>query len=159
MFNIQTALHKGDPVEWMLDLVNGKDTLKASDKIAVGVVAAIPDFPFTKQTGRDPTNYPIYGLEKVMDDIHLCEVKMGKGPIMRDGKIVEEAMLVTAGDYVLVTTGTSDTVKEAAKKAYEVMDCIKIPNSLIVRDDIGERLEKDLPALAKLGYCTEFTYE
>ena len=159
LFNIQTALHKGDPVEWMLDLVNGKDTLKASDKIAVGVVAAIPDFPFTKQTGRDPTNYPIYGLEKVMDDIHLCEVKMGKGPIMRDGKIVEEAMLVTAGDYVLVTTGTSDTVKEAAKKAYEVMDCIKIPNSLIVRDDIGERLEKDLPALAKLGYCTEFTYE
>ena len=84
---------------------------------------------------------------------------MGKGPIMRDGKIVEEAMLVTAGDYVLVTTGTSDTVKEAAKKAYEVMDCIKIPNSLIVRDDIGERLEKDLPNLAKLGYCTEFKYE
>ena len=158
LFNIQTALHKGDPVQWMLDLVNGKDSLKVSDKIAVGVLAAIPDFPFTKSTGRDPSGFPIYGLDKCGDNIHLCEVKMGKAPMLRDGKIVNESMLVTAGDYALVTTGTSTCVQKAAKKAYEVMDLINIPNSLIVRDDIGERLEKDIPKLNQLGYCTEFLF-
>ena len=158
LFNIQAALHKGDPVEWMFDLVHGFDTLKASDKIAVGVLGAIPDFPFTKSTGRDPSGYPVYGLEKIFDDVHLCEVKMGKAPVLRNGKIVYEDMVVSAGDYVIVTTGTANNVKEAAKKAYEVMDCVEIPNSLIVRDDIGERLEKELPKLHDFGYCTDFVY-
>ena len=159
LFNIQTALHRGDPVEWMLDLLQGRDSLRTSSAVAVGVVCAIPDFPFTKSTGRDPSGFPIYGLDKVKDDIHLCEVKRGRGPSMKNGKVVEEDMYVTAGDYVLVTTGTAGTVKRAAKKAYEVMDCIKIPNSLMVRDDIGERLEKDLPTLNKLGFCLDFKYE
>ena len=160
LFNIQCALHKGDPVEWMLDLVNGFDSLRASDKVAVGVVGAIPDFPFTKSTGRDPSGYPIYGLEKLKpNDVHLCEVKMGRAPVQKGNTIVTEDMVVSAGDYVLVTTGTASTVCEAAKKAYEVMDKIEIPNSLIVRDDIGERLEKELPILQSYGYCTDFVYE
>ena len=158
LFNIQSSLHVGDPVEWMLDLINGVDTLRASYKHAVGVLAAIPDFPFTKSTGRDPSGFPVYGYEKVQDDVHLCEVKIGKAPVFEDGEIVEKEMFVTAGDYVLVTTGTATNVKEAAKKAYKVMDSIEIPNSIIVRDDIGERLEKELPKLHKLGYATDFKY-
>jgi len=159
LFNIQSALHKGDPVEWMLDLINGKDTLKVMDKHAVGVVAAIPDFPFTKSTGRDPSGYPIYGLEEVMDDVHLCEVMVGKAPVMKEDKIVEEEHIVSAGDYILVATGTGSDICSAARKAYEVIDQINVPNSLIVRDDIGERLEKELPKLQKYGYCTDFKYE
>ena len=159
LFNIQSALHKGDPVEWMVDLLEGKDTLKVSDKHAVGVVGAIPDFPFTKSTGRDPNGYPIYGLENVMDDVHLCEVMIGKAPVLKGKEIVYEDHIVSAGDYILVATGTGNDVCTASKKAYEVMDEISIPNSLIVRDDIGERLEKELPKLQKYGYCTEFVYE
>ena len=158
LFNIQAALHKGDPIDWMMDLFEGKDSLKVSNKHAVGVLAAIPDFPFTKSTGRDPTGYPIYGIEDIMDDIHLCEVKTGRAPIYKDGVLGEGDVLVTAGDYVLVTTGTADNVKEAAKKAYKIMDKVEIPNSIIVRDDIGERLEKELPKLHALGYATEFVY-
>ena len=159
LFNIQSALHKGDPVEWMVDLLEGKDTLKVSDQHAVGVVGAIPDFPFTKSTGRDPNGYPIYGLENVMDDVHLCEVMIGKAPVLKGKEIVYEDHIVSAGDYILVATGTGNDVCTASKKAYEVMDEISIPNSLIVRDDIGERLEKELPKLQKYGYCTEFVYE
>ena len=159
LFNIQSALHKGDPVEWMLDLINGKDTLKVYNKHAVGVVGAIPDFPFTKSTGRDPNGYPIYGLEGVIDDVHLCEVMMGKAPVLKGKEIVYEDHIVSAGDYILVATGTGNDVCTASKKAYEVMDEISIPNSLIVRDDIGERLEKELPKLQKYGYCTDFVYE
>jgi phosphoribosylamine-glycine ligase len=125
----------------------------------VGVVAAIPDFPFTKSTGRDPSGYPIYGLEEVMDDVHLCEVMVGKAPVMKEDKIVEEGHIVSAGDYILVATGTGSDICSAARKAYEVIDQINVPNSLIVRDDIGERLEKELPKLQKYGYCTDFKYE
>ena len=159
LFNIQTALHKGDPVEWLLDLVNGKDTLKVSNDHAVGVVAAIPDFPFTKSTGRDPNGYPIYGLEDIMDDVHLCEVMTGKAPVMKDDKIIYEDAIVSAGDYILVATGTGKDICTASTKAYKVIDQINVPNSLIVRDDIGERLEKELPILQSYGYCTEFVYE
>jgi phosphoribosylamine--glycine ligase len=159
LFNIQAALHKGDPLKWMCDLLEGKDSLKASDKVSVGHVIAVPDFPFTKSTGRDPSGFPIYGLENVWDDIHLCEVMMGKGPVYEDGKFGEEDMFVTAGDYALVTSGIGDTVCEAAKKSMEVVKQIEIPSAMIVRDDVGERLKDELPKLQKLGYCKDFKYE
>lgn len=159
LFNIQQSLHKGDPVEWMCDLLDGFDTLKVSEKTAVGVLAAIPDFPITKTTGRDPSGFPIYGLDSVLNDVHLCEVQCGTGPVFKDGKITEEEMYVTAGDYVLVATGTADTIEKAAQKAYKVIDKIEIPNSLIVRNDIGKRLEKELPKLQEYGFCESFKYE
>ncbi|MDE2469737.1 MAG: hypothetical protein KGL35_13615 [Bradyrhizobium sp.] len=160
LFNIQDCLHRNeDPLEWMLDLIEGKDSLKVSNKVAVGHVVAIPDFPITKTTGRDPTGYPIYGLEKIWDDVKLCEVMTGKGPVMSGNKIVEEPMLVTAGDYILISTGTGDTVKEAAEKSLKIAKEVKIPNSKIVRDDIGERLEKELPKLQSYGFCTDVEYQ
>ena len=159
LFNIQAALHKGDSIQWMCDLLEGKDTLKASTKIAAGHIVAIPDFPFTKVTGRDPSGFPIYNLEKCGDDVHLCEVMLGKGPIYEDGKFTETEMFVTAGDYVLVTSGTGDTVREATKKSMEIVKKIEITSAMIVRDDVGERLEEELPKLHKLGYCREFRYE
>ena len=159
LFNIQSALHKGDSLSWMCDLLEGKDTLKASKAIAAGHVIAIPDFPFTKSTGRDPAGFPIYGLEKCGDDVHFCEVMMGKGPVYEDGKFKEEEMMVSAGDYILVTSGTGATVKEACNKSMEIVKKIEVPSAMIVRDDIGERLEDELPKLQKLGYCTEFKYD
>lgn len=160
LFNIQAALHKGDPVEWMCDLLEGKDTLKVSNQVSVGNIVAVPDFPFTRSTGRDPKGFPIYGLNKVKkDSVHLCEVMTGKGPVCKDGKFSEESMLVTAGDYVLVTSGTADTIKEAAEKSMDVVKKIDIPSSKIVRNDIGKRLKEELPKLKSYGYCKEFKYE
>ena len=159
LFNIQAALHKDDPIEWMCDLLEGKDSLKAINKTAVGHVIAVPDFPFTKSTGRDPKGFPIYGLEKVWDDVHLCEVMMGRGPTYEDGKFGEEEMFVTAGDYALVTSGVGNTIKEAAERSMEVVKQIEIPSAMIVRNDVGHRLEEELPKLQKLGYCTDFRYD
>ena len=84
---------------------------------------------------------------------------MGKGPIYEDGKFKEEPMVVTAGDYVLVTSGIGNTVREATCNSMEVVKKIEIPSAMIVRDDVGERLEKELPKLQKLGYCKDFRYE
>lgn len=158
LFNIQQSLHRGDPIEWMADLLEGRDTLRVDNRTATGVVVAIPDFPITKTTGRDPSGYPIYGLDDVGNDVHLCEVMMGNAPVLRDGQVVNERMVVTAGDYILVATGKANTVEKSAEKAYGVVDKISIPNSLIVRDDVGERLEKELPILQGYGYCTDFVY-
>jgi hypothetical protein len=39
-----------------------------------------------------------------------------------------------------------------------VVDQIKIPSNMMYRTDIGCRLEKQLPALHKLGYAEGMTY-
>lgn len=161
LFQIQQALHKGDPAEWMLDLVNGRDTFSPSEDIAVGVVMAMPDFPYSRLTKKECYGYPIWGIEKesVRKHIHPAECAWDKAPCEENGKIVEKEMLVTAGDYVLICTNTGSSVEEAKGKAYDIVDKVELPNSPIYRTDIGCRLEKQIPELQSLGYCTSWKYK
>lgn len=156
---IQDALHVGDPAQWMLDLLNGEDTLEVLDEIAIGVVVTIPDYPFTEYTGRNVEGFPVYNSENLLFDcIHLCEVMAGKAPDEVNGQIVEKIMPVTCGDYVLVASGTDYTVTGAQMRAKRAIKKVEIPNSPGWRDDIGERLEKQLPILQDLGYATDWKY-
>lgn len=158
-FIIQCALHLGDPAQWMLDLLHGEDTLEVLDETAVGVVVSIPDYPFTQYTKRNCTGYPIYNTERVvLDDIHFCEVMAGEVPDEEGDKIVYKKGPVTCGDYVLVATGTDFDIHGAQKRAKRALKTIEIPNSPGWRDDIGEKLERDLPVLQDLGYALEWHY-
>jgi len=158
-FIIQCALHVGDPAQWMLDLLHGEDTLEVLDETAVGVVVSIPDYPFTQYTKRNCTGYPIYNTERlVCEDIHFCEVMLGDVPDEEDDKIVYKKGPVTCGDYVLVATGTDFDIHGAQKRAKRALKTIEIPNSPGWRDDIGEKLERDLPVLQDLGYALEWHY-
>jgi phosphoribosylamine--glycine ligase len=160
LFNIQQCLHKGSVVDWMVDLINGKDTLKVRRDIATGVVIPIGDYPRSKTTGRDHSGFPIYGLpDELSDDFALCEVMVGNAPQNDENGIVERPSLVTAGDYVLVANGRGDTVKQACERAYKNVDKIEIPDCINVRDDIGEALEHQLPVLHGYGFATEFIYD
>jgi phosphoribosylamine--glycine ligase len=160
LFNIQQALHRGSVVDWMCDLLMGKDTLKVSKNIATGIVIPIGDYPRSKTTGRDHTGFPIYGLPmELSDDYALCEVMIGDAPQDIDGEIINRPSLVTAGDYVLVANGTGKTVKEACKKAYKNVKEIEIPDCINVRDDVGERLEYDIPELQSYGWCESWQYD
>jgi phosphoribosylamine---glycine ligase len=76
---------------------------------------------------------------------------------MDGDQVVEKDMWATCGDYVAVVTGTGKSVKQATERAYNVVKEISVPD-LMWRDDIGEKLEKELPELQKHGYATEFTY-
>jgi phosphoribosylamine--glycine ligase len=156
--NLQIAMHTGDPVEWMLDLVNGVDTLTATDEVCTGVVMAIPDFPYSKLTKKEVSGYPIYNLSEVeAADIHHCETMRGKAPKMEGDTLRDDApMFVTAGDYVLVATGLGETVQESMKAVYKVLDTIEMPNSAFWRTDIGKRVVKQLPKLQAMGYCAEW---
>ena len=155
---IQSALHP-EPVEWMLDLIDGFDSFKPSTDIAVGVVVSIPDYPYSRLTQKVVSGYPIWGITPSnKQNVHLAEVKMGIAPVWEGGKIVRKPMPVTAGDYVYVATGIGKSVSQAATNAYKTIDQIEIPNSPMYRTDIGKRLEKQLPKLHKLGFATSWKY-
>ena len=159
LFQIQQSLHS-DPCQWMLDALRGHDTFMPDPDIAVGVVVAMPDFPYSKMTRKEVTGFPVWGMNvKNRYNIHPCEMMLGEAPSLKDGKLTMEPMLVTAGDYVLVTTGTEPTVCDAIESAYAVLKSLEIPNSPIYRTDIGKRLEKQLPELQALGYATAWDWE
>lgn len=157
-FNIQIATHQGDPVEWMRDACDGKDTLKVTTAIAAGVVVAQPDYPYSEKTKAEVEDVPIYGVtDKNRPYIAPQSVKMATLPQMVEGKVKEEPMWATCGDYIAVVTGTGRSVRQACKRAYRVVKELAIPD-VIYRDDIGEKLEEELPKLQQHEFATEFTY-
>lgn len=159
LFQIQQALHINDPCTWMYDSLMGVDTFKPSKEIAVGVVVSMPDFPYTRLTRKEVTGFPVWGItEKNRFNVHPCEMMLGEAPCLENGKLKTKPMMVTAGDYVLVTTGTDDCVSGAIEGAYGVLKQLEIPNSPIYRTDIGKRLEKQLPELQQLGYATAWEW-
>lgn len=162
LFQIQQAVHKGDPVEWMLDMLNGRDTLKVSTDVACGVVISMPDYPYSNLTKKECSGYPMFGIteEDALSNIHLSEVQWGKAPDNVDGQVkLNVPMYVTAGDYVCTVTGTGKDVDTAKHRCYKTIKSkIEIPNSIMYRTDIGHRLEEHLPKLHKMGYCLDLEY-
>ena len=162
LFQIQQALHQGDPINWMRDLLDGKDSLRVSSSIACGVVISIPDYPYSRLTKKECSGYPLFGIteQDLIKNVHASEVQWGKAPEMNGDKIkMNVPMYVTAGDYVCTVSGTGDTVFDAAASAYRnIKKHIEIPNSIMYRTDIGYRLEKQLPDLHNAGYCKDIEY-
>ena len=157
-FNIMMSEHKGDPAKWMLDAINGKDTLQVTDEVAIGVVIAQPDFPYGKMKEEEKAGMPIYGVtEKNQKYIHPQAVKMDKLPDMEGDKVVEKTMWATAGDYLAVVTGMGKTIKQAQKRVYKTVDDICVAN-MLYRSDIGDRLQESLVELHKHGFGVSFEF-
>ena len=129
------------------------------DTVAIGVVMAIQDFPYSHLTRKDVVGIPLYGLKKpVTPNIHLCEVMQGHAPQTIQDTIKDAPCLVTAGDYLLVASGLGDTVRSAARAAYRTMKKVEVPNSPFWRPDIGQRLEKQLPTIQAKGFAKGLVY-
>lgn len=158
LFNIQQVLHP-EPVEWMVDVLDGNyKTFTPSTDTAAGVLLALPQFPYPTER-KEVDGIPVYGLNKENPHWHFLhpqEVRLGEAPD-DEGKL--QKMIVASGNYVLIATGTGNTVCEATHGAYDVLDTIELPGSPIVRTDIGERLEEGLPELQKHGYALDWRYE
>jgi phosphoribosylamine--glycine ligase len=154
-FNIQQELHEGDPAEWLWELAKGKDPTTLKNLIAIGVVLSVPDYPYSHLTRKEVVGSPIYGLTpRLMRHTHFCEVMQGEAPVDRDGKVVNESIPVTAGDYVLVMSATGQTVYDAKQTVYRRLKALTLPNSPMWRTDIGDRLSKQLPKLQRHGFAT-----
>jgi phosphoribosylamine--glycine ligase len=152
-FHNQVATHLGDPAQWMVDLLHGRDTLKVMENVhCVSVVVAIPDFPYSKITKKKLTGIPVYNAGD-REHVHLSEICMGEAPVMG----IKVPHIVTCGDYVAVVTGTGETVRGARRSAYAAAKKIVIPNDPFHRPDIGAgRVRDGIPQIQKLGYAKNF---
>jgi phosphoribosylamine---glycine ligase len=159
-FCIRQSVIKNDPVDWMKALIEGKDQLRTSPDVAVGVCLAHGDFPRggpSDSRPKDPltawAGYPIYGVsDRVEANIHWQQAMIGRVPMLVGDQIEDTSMICTAGNYPMVVTGTGRTIKEARDAAYEVAWGLKIPSNLMFRTDIGEGLEAQVKLLQKHGY-------
>jgi phosphoribosylamine--glycine ligase len=146
-WNLVQETHLGDPADWMLDCVDGTDTLKVSTDVCCGLVVTIPNFPFTTDRNKAAEGIPILGLnDKNLKHIHFCEVRKA-----------QNGGFETAGEYVAVISGKGKTVVEATRPAYDIAEYIGLPNKQC-RDDIGEKMEKQLPELHKHDIATDINY-
>ncbi len=161
LFNIQQVLHP-DPVEWMADLVDGKDSFLPLPDIATGIVLTIPDFPYSKLTKKEVTGVPVYGLDDENPRRNLispCELMAGQAPAMDAGSVVEKKLMVSCGDYLAVCSGIGETVIESSREAYRTVESLEVPNDLMYRTDIGDRLQKQLPILQESGFAKDWSYK
>ncbi len=153
-WSIQQELHPGDPVEWLQTLASGDTPPMSSRTIAIGVVLSIPDYPYSHLTRKEVLGVPIYGVTPALEEhLHFCEVMMGSAPTDQGENVVTKTLPVTAGDYVLVASGTATTVWDAKQSAVRRLKRLTIPNSPMWRTDIGDRLSKQLPKLQSHGYA------
>jgi phosphoribosylamine--glycine ligase len=159
-FNIQQALVKGDHVQWLADLAAGRDSRPFElNKIALGVVMALPEFPYGKTPMENVTGVPILGLTpSVKQHVHLTEAMQGHTPQDTPSGVQDLPCLTTAGDYVLVASGVGDSVRSARTKAYRVLEKVRVPASPMWRVDIGMRLKTQLPQIQSSGYASNMLF-
>ena len=144
---------------WMLDCINGKDTLECSEDICVGVVMTLGDYPWDNMKDEEIEDWPIRGITKdTREHLSLTSVKMGMAPVATGKGIVEKLVPVSAGSYVLIATGLGKTVEAARSSVYAICDEIYWPPHSTYRIDIGCRLEDDLPTLQEFGYAKGMDY-
>ena len=153
---IQNSLHKGDPIQWMLDALDGKDTLEVYDDVATGVVIAIKDFPQVKMPPEEVSGFPLYHWETVPPrNFHPIEAMAGKYP---QGLKTTEG-LVSAGNYVCVVSGNGKTVAKSRDRAYANLDKLNVMGNPMWRTDIGCRVECHLEKLQAHGLCLDWSWE
>jgi phosphoribosylamine--glycine ligase len=157
--NIELALHS-EPIEFMAGLAAGKPPKsRRLNEVAVGVVMALPPYPFGHERPDEVVNVPIWGVTPgIEDSLHFCNVAMGSVPNLGGGGLANSSHLVTSGSYVLVSTGTGESVVEARTRAYRVLDRLTIPASPFWRIDIGARLRSGLDKLQTHGFATGMRY-
>ena len=159
MWNImQPLMENDDPAEWMLDIIKGDSSkFKSKEGTCVGVVMANSDFPFNKKEEESYLDFPVMTddvASEHIDNLHPCEIKLTKAIKMMDGKLVEDVPeWGTAGSYIIVCTGTGNSITEAKDKAYELVKKVKFGNDVQYRTDIGNKCEKALKKLQKFGFC------
>jgi len=129
---------------FLMDIAQGKEgQLKAKKGYQVGVVVAIPPWPFEDEKAfrKYSEGATILFRRQNLDGIHIGEVKMEEG----DWHIAGNS------GYALVITGAGPTMAEAIKETYQRVRNVMIPNAFY-RTDIGQRWARDSDMLLSWGY-------
>lgn len=157
--NMMIAATQGDPIEWMKDALEGKDSTSFKEDIGCCYVIAHADFPHGEKTQKEVSGLPIFGITKGNKKfIYPQAVKIDVLADMDGEKVTRRPIWNTAGDYVAVVVGFGESVKQSTDRAFKTVKQLSVSN-MIVRDDIGEALKEQLPKLHALGYATHCNYE
>jgi phosphoribosylamine-glycine ligase len=157
--NMILGATEGDPIEWMSDALDGKDTVKFNREIGCCVVLHHGDFPHGNMDKKELSDVPIMGVTKGNKKyLHPQSVKIEIKRGMEQDEIVTRPTWTTTGDYIAVVTGFGKDVKQASERCYKTAGQIHVSN-IGARDDVGEGMEEQLPKLHKLGYATHFEYD
>ncbi|MDG6913970.1 MAG: hypothetical protein JRN34_03675 [Nitrososphaerota archaeon] len=138
---------EGITSEWgqfLYDLAHGNETqLKSKKGYQVGVVVAIPPWPFEDEKAfkKYSEGATILFRRQALDGIHIGEVKQEGG----DWHIAGNS------GYALVVTGSGATMSDAIEKVYQNVKNVMIPN-MFYRDDIGQRWSRESDLLISWGY-------
>ena len=138
---------EGVTSEWgafLADIAQGKETqLKTKKGYQVGVVIAIPPFPFEddKAFRKYSEDATILFRKPNLNGVHIGEVKLVEGDWHVAGR----------SGYVLVITGSGPSMRDAINSAYQAVKNVMIPN-MFYRDDIGQRWFRDVDLLLSWGY-------
>ena len=117
--------------------------LRTKKGFQVGVVVALPPFPF-----NDERTFKKYSEDAAIlfkknntDGVHLGEVKRSENDWRVAGR----------SGYCLVVTGSGPTMEDARNQAYARVSNIMIPN-MFYRTDIGRRWTRDSDLLQSSGF-------
>jgi hypothetical protein len=138
---------EGVTSEWgafLSDLAQGKDAqLKTKKGYQVGVVVAIPPFPFedAKAFRKYSEDATILFKKPTLNGVHIGEVKLVDG----------DWHVAGSSGYALIITGSGPSMQDAIGSTYQAVGNVMIPN-MFYRDDIGQRWFKDVDMLLSWGY-------
>ncbi|OGR95250.1 MAG: phosphoribosylamine--glycine ligase [Elusimicrobia bacterium RIFCSPLOWO2_01_FULL_64_13] len=119
--------------------------LKVKKGFQIGVVIAVPPFPF-----EDLKTFKRYSEDSVV----IFKKPMKEGLWPADVKLVDgDWRLTGSSGYVMVVTGSGATMEDARTQVYNRVRNIVIPN-MFYRTDIGERWNRDGDLLRTWGYVT-----
>ncbi len=120
-----------------------KPELRAKRAFVVGVVVAVPPFPF-----HDPDAFKRYSEDATI----IFKKPIHEGVHPGDVKFVEDDWRLAGNSgYALVVTGSGTTMEEARSVAYNRIKNIIIPN-MFYRTDIGKRWGDERDRLMTWGY-------
>ena len=129
--------------EFLYAIARGQNyELKAKRGFQIGVVVAVPPFPYS-----DESEMNIY------KDLSIIFKKNNpEGIHLGDVKLVDESWSI-AGEsgYALVVTGSGTTMEDARRQVYGRLDNILLQN-MFYRTDIGLRWNEDSDKLQTWGY-------
>ena len=130
--------------KFLHSLAKGEDVgLKTKKGFQVGVVIAVPPFPFNddRTFRKFSEEATILFKTQSLDGIHLGEVK-------REGN---DWRIAGRSGYSLVVTGSGNTTAEAREQVYQRVANIMIPN-MFYRTDVGNGWVRDSDLLLSYGY-------
>ena len=132
--------------EFLYAIAKGEQyDLKVKKGFQIGVVCAVPPFPYADQSEMD-----------IYKDLSIIFKKPNvEGTHLGDVKLVDGSWHVAGNTgYVLVVTGSGITVEDARKQVYGRLDNILLQN-MFYRTDIGLGWHEDSDKLQTWGFCAK----